>query len=198
MNDVRSSLAVCTLALVLPLVLALAAAATASAQPFTGIFLGSEAGRAGQEVYTVESSDSHRVTIADLHGNVYVGHAETQSLVTLDEGGSLVAGDADSFVLNLAEGEPVTLTRVFGSDPEFPMSSAPGPFQPNVALAGQWDIVELSLDPVTGEVLPQFDGSREFIDVFDLGVEANGLRFTDSLGTYFQFTMRLGDEAIGR
>ncbi|MEM9314198.1 MAG: hypothetical protein AAGA95_06185 [Pseudomonadota bacterium] len=175
-----------------------ALAPAALGQSVTGLFLGTEAGQSGREIYTIEIPGSDRVVIADLRGNRFAGRLDGDGNVLLDAGGTLTVASPRLLTLSPAGGETVSLERVFATDTEFPLAASPGPFIPNPLLTGAWDIVELSLDPVSGEVLPQFDGSREFIDVFDLTSEGSGLRFTDSLGTYFQFTMRTGDEAVGR
>jgi len=90
-----------------------------------------------------------------------------------------------------------TLNRAVGTDESFPLIFSQ-PFNPNPLFADDWNISELLINPVTGEVLRQFDGSFEFIDVFTLSIQNQSIRFTDSLGTYFQGPSDGNDSVIFR
>lgn len=93
--------------------------------------------------------------------------------------------------------EAYTLDRVVGTTANFPQTISE-PKLPNPLLAGDWNIEELLLHPVSGEILPQFDGSLVFIDVFTLSIAGSSVRFADSAGTYFQGVLTTATEGAFR
>lgn len=89
------------------------------------------------------------------------------------------------------------LHRTIGTDDRFPLAPE-HLIAPNPLYADNWKISELLLDPIDGEVLQQFDGSFEFVDIFSLTVRGTGLRFNDSNNVYFQGAMTSPDQLAFR
>ncbi len=90
-----------------------------------------------------------------------------------------------------------TLNRVIDTDQTFPLTLSQ-PFTPNALFADDWAISERDINPVTGQAEQLFDGTYEFVDVFTLSIHDNSVRFTDSLGTYFQGASDGNDTVIFR
>ena len=143
--------------------------------------------------------------ITDIYGKGFEAQVDGAGAITLEGGtGSADGPDSVTVTLDVAE-ETWRLRRVFMTDAAFQQTLSRSPdmeYEPPAVLTGDWDIVEYSLDPVTGERLPQQDGSLEFVDVFTIRrvllAGQQGLRVVDSAGTYFQGAQDTGRDVVIR
>lgn len=166
------------------------------AQSLNGVYLAEEEGvESLWEIYE-RGDDAEIISITDIFGVGFTGN-RTGNQIVLDGGGTAsVAGNGN---LNIqALGRNIFLRRVATTDSSFPLRRD-GTYQTPEYFGGPWDIEEISIDLITGETLPQFDGSLVFIDVFTLSHEGDdALRFNDSLNTYFQGVPLNGQDFIFR
>lgn len=146
-------------------------------------------GNGQDQWYQVLALDNLSYAVTDIYGQGFNttfedGLAEIISATQINVAAN---NNESSFVLN----------RVVGTDDTFPLV-ADNLIAPNPLYADNWNISELLIDPVNGEVLQQFDGSFEFVDVFSLSVRGTGLRFNDSNNVYFQGAMTRPDQIVFR
>lgn len=135
------------------------------------------ASAAWYQVLPLEGTGRYRITT--IYGEGLEVTQQTDGSLVIDSGGS-GGVDIEGRIRLMPDGaEDLVLTRVFGTDQTFALT-APSTVPPDPLLADDWDIDELLLNPVTGEVLPQFDGSLIFQDVFTNSIVGNGLRMDDS------------------
>lgn len=165
----------------------------AQAQQFgdpNGLYYFRGSAQATKQWFQVQSNDAGETfAITDFQGRGFA--------TTFSDGKALQIGPNRINIQAQSGQSAAELFRVVNTDSDFPLTEDHF-VPPHPIFEGPWDIEEFSLDPITGEVLPQFDGSLIFIDVFDLSVDGEGLRFADSLATYFQGPMSSGTEGSFR
>ncbi len=164
----------------------------------TGAFIGTEPD-GWTEIYTIERVDPEVLSIASFRDTTFAARLDGNGSLTLVQGGSGTIANNNDLTLFPANGTTVRLQRVFSTDSSLPLTTAPEPYSPNPLFADLWNIVELNVNPITGELLPQADGSDEFRDTFTLSIQPSGaLRFNDSNNVWYQGAMSLGDQNLVR
>lgn len=167
------------------------------AQAISGIYLAQENDiRTLWEISESSDPENSTVSITDIFGAGFLGERSGNQVSFESGGNATVSGNGNISIQ--ASGRNILLQRVATTDSSFPLRRAQ-PYQTPAYFSGPWDIEEISIDLVTGETLPQFDGSLVFIDVFTLSHEGeDALRFNDSLNTWFQGVPLNGQDYIFR
>lgn len=166
------------------------------AQSLGGVYSANENGREFLWEVRDNSEEGGPVSLTNIFGEGFSG-SRNGNQVVLDGGGTASISQGGDIDLQ-ADGRSIMLRRIATTDSSFPLTREEA-YRTPVYLNGDWDIEEILLDQITGETLPQFDGSLVYIDVFSLfHVAPNSLRFVDSLNTYFQGVPLNGQDFIFR
>ncbi len=135
-----------------------------------------KSGGIGQDQwYQIRSTEDGVFAVTDMYG---------QGLTTDFADGQFSIA-ADGRISFTGSNSGYDLDRVINTDSDFPLT-LDTPFPANPLFAGDWDIVEINIDPITGQPRRLAGGGFEFIDVFTLSIHDQAVRFTDSNGIYFQ------------